>query len=155
MASAFKFDLFISYSHENKEKVLELFRKLKQQGFHSWIDTEQMINGDINWMMKKGIDESELFLCCATTSYCKSENCLKEIEYAYFSKKKIVYVLFEKFNGEEDRKKKLDIISWYFRNQKYYKNDNVEDLVKTIETLRQVFLFMYFKRKTPNKKNSV
>ena len=138
MASKINFDLFISYAHENKKKVLELLQNLKLAGFRAWIDSEQMINGDINRMMKKGIDESELFLCCATTSYCKSENCIKELEYASRKKKEIIWVLFETFNGKEDRIQKLDEISWYFGDQKYYRNDNVEDLVNVITKLRQV-----------------
>ncbi len=91
--------------------------------------------GNTAELTKNCIDNSFLFMCCATTSYCSSDNCLLEFNYA----KNIIYILFEIFNGHDDRMKKLDRISFRFAGQKHYKHDNLDGIVKAIEELRKVF----------------
>ena len=132
MATQIKFDLFISYAHENQEKVLNLLKSLKQKGISPWIDKDQMRRGDIQQIMQQGIDQSKLFLCCATTDYCKSESCLRELRYADYIKKEIIWVLFENFKDSEDRKLKLKQIGWYISHQKYYKH-NDSNLINVIQ----------------------
>ena len=97
---------------------------------------------DDNWLCRrineKRDRESELFMCCATTRYCKREHCLLEFNYAVNTNKRVIYILFEHFTGNDDRMKRLDTISFRFAGQKYYKNDNVDGIVKAIEELRRV-----------------
>ena len=132
------FDLFMSYCGKNKKEVHELYEELTKRGYNIWIDKNKMIVGDTDELMKKGIDESELFMCCATTNYCASESCLLEFKYAVHKKKKMIYILFEEFKGHDDRMNKLDAISFRFAGQKYYKHENVDGIVKAIEELRRV-----------------
>ena len=132
------FDLFMSYCGENKKEVYELYEELTKRGYNIWIDKNQMMVGYVDKLMRNGIDESELFMCCATTRYCKRENCLLEFNYAVNTNKRVIYILFEHFTGNDDRMKRLDAISFRFAGQKYYKNDNVDGIVKAIEELRRV-----------------
>ena len=132
------FDLFMSYCGKNKKEVHELYDELTKRGYNIWIDKNKMIVGDTDELMKKGIDESELFMCCATTNYCASESCLLEFKYAVHKKKKMIYILFEEFTGHDDRMNKLDAISFRFAGQKYYKHENFDGIVKAIEELRRV-----------------
>ena len=94
--------------------------------------------------MKKGIDESKFFMCCATTSYCKSENALKEFNYAVEKGKEIVYILFENFSNKQDRLEKLDAIAFDFAGKMYYKNKDVDMICKLIEELKHVFNYFLF-----------
>ena len=136
MNNNFQFDLFVSYSWDNKEEVRELCKSLENIGYKLWLDINQMVHGNIDKIMKKGIDESLLFLCCATTSYCQSENAMKEFNYAVAKKKSIIYVLFEKFSGDNDRLEKLDAISWHFARQLFYKHNDIVSIGRAIEDLR-------------------
>ncbi len=61
------------------------------------------------------------------------------INYAVVKKKKIIYILFEQFDGYDDTLKKLDKISFRFAGQKYYKHNDLDGIVKAIEELRNVF----------------
>ena len=131
-------NIFMSYCGQNKNDVYMLYDELTQRGYNIWIDKNKMILGGTDELMKKGIDESELFMCCATTSYCESKNCLLEFNYAVQTYKKVIYILFEKFNGPDDRRKRLDKIYFRFAGQKYYKHDNLDGIVKAIEELRRV-----------------
>ena len=145
MNSSFNFDLFVSYSWSNKTLVHELCSLLEKKGYKLWLDKNEMKHGNINHLMKKGIDESEIFVCCATTNYCKSENALKEFNYAIARKKLIIYIIFEIFNGEEDRLKKLDEISFEFARQMYYKHDDLDGIVRTVEELKRVKILIKFR----------
>ena len=128
MANRFKFDLFISYCNNNKAEVNKLYEQLFELGYISWISDEK---GYL-----REIDESELFLCCATTSYNESERCQVELKYAYEQNKNIIFFFFENFNGEEDRNNKLKgILSWFLENKKYYRHDRIDDLIITISEL--------------------
>ena len=97
-----------------------------------------MIVGYVDKLMQKGIDQSQLFMCCATTNYCASANCLLEFNYAVNTFKNVIYIIFEKFTGNEDRMRRLHAISFRFAGQKYYKHENVDGIVKAIEELRSV-----------------
>ena len=76
------------------------------------------------------------------TSYCASDNCLLEFNFAVNKKKRIIYILFEQFNGHDDRMDKLDAISFRFAGQKYYKHDNLDGILKAIMELRRVNFFL-------------
>ena len=129
----------MSYCGDNKKDVYKLYDELTKREYKIWIDKNKMIIGNVDELMKKGIDESELFVCCATTSYCGSKNCLLEFNYAVNTNKKLIYILFEKFNGNDDRMNKLDAISFRFAGQKYYKHVDIDGIVKALEELRRVY----------------
>ena len=131
----FQFNLFFSYCGENKNEVYKLYEELKEKGFKIWIDKEEMKSGNVNKLMKKGIDESDVFLCCATTSYCKSDNCMLEWNYAVDIRKKFIYIIFEKFKDKQERIEKLDEISFHLAGQKYFKHEDVEGIVTAIQDL--------------------
>ena len=132
------FDLFMSYCGENKREVHQLYEELTKRGYNIWIDKNEMIVGYVDKLMQKGIDQSQLFMCCATTNYCASENCLLEFNYAVNTNKKVIYIIFEKFTGNEDRMRRLHAISFRFAGQKYYKHVDIDGIVKAIEELRRV-----------------
>jgi hypothetical protein len=98
-----------------------------------------MVNGSVNKLMQQGIDQSELFVCCATTNYCASHNCKRELEYADYMNKNIIFILFEKFNGAEDRKQKLHEIGFYLANKKYYKHVDVDGIVNAVKDMVNIY----------------
>jgi hypothetical protein len=119
------YDMFVSYCADNKAEVNILYEELDKKEYKLWIDRKKMISGNTDEFMKNGMDHSQLFMCCATTSYCASKNCMLEFNYAVNTDKTVIYILFEQFNGHEDRMKKLDKIAFRFAGQKYYKYDNI------------------------------
>ncbi len=133
------YDIFVSYCADNKTEVNILYDELEKRDYKLWIDKKKMISGNTDELMKNGIDHSQLFMCCATTSYCASKNCMLEFNYAVNTDKTVIYILFEQFNGHDDRMKKLDKIAFRFAGQKYYKYDNLNGIVKAIEELRKVY----------------
>ena len=139
-----KKDLFISYSWKNKDKVHELCDKLKQKGYNLWWDRNDMKNDVLDEIMQKGIDQSKLFVCCVSTDYCKKDeegnpkNALKEHQYATANNKKIIYILFEKYENKNVMKERLYNIWFNFSKRSYFKHDNIGEIIKAIdESLRE------------------
>ena len=91
-----------------------------------------MIFGNINDSMQKGIDDSQSFICCASTNYCKSENSIKEFNYAIAIRKPILYVLVEKIKGEDQRMEKLKQISFHMAGKIFYKHTDIKIILKAL-----------------------
>jgi hypothetical protein len=149
--SLLKQKIFVSYCHKNKDEVYQLTNELRKYGFNLWIDHNEMTSGNIEKLIQKGIDQSKLFICCATSSYCKSEMCLLEFNYSVYKKKKIIYILFERFSGNEERLEKLDEIAFRFAGQMFYKNEDVKGIVIAlkvffVKTLEEIIFILFFNR---------
>ena len=131
----YKFNFFLSYAHENKEEVVKLLDHLTQAGLTVWQDTKEMKQGSIDEHMMNRIRNSRVFVACISTKYKDSENCMKEFNYAIAIKKDIIYVLFEKIKGEEERMEKLGVIGFHFARKHFYKPDNADEITKAIKDL--------------------
>lgn len=91
------FDIFISYNWEVKDKVKLLYNKLTNEyKFKVWIDDNELDNNMLYDQLVEGIKKSTLFLCCVTRKYAESVNCIREINFASESKKKMIVLMFEK-----------------------------------------------------------
>ena len=139
-----KFNIFFSYSHKNKPEVDKLFEFLRNKNYIMWIDTEQMVYGNIEAVMMKGIEDSEYFLCCLSTSYSQGKNTLFEYNYAVAKGKRIIYVTFENFKGDEERKEKFKPIDMG-RNifYKYGKEDCYENIIKALKYVSYFANFIF------------
>ena len=139
-----QFNIFFSYSHKNKPEVDKLFEFLRNKNYIMWIDTEQMVYGNIETVMMKGIEDSEYFLCCLSTSYSQGKNTLFEYNYAVAKGKRIIYVTFENFKGDEERKEKFKPIDMG-RNifYKYGKEDCYENIIKALKYVSYFANFIF------------
>lgn len=69
-----RFDLFISYSHDDSEVVARLTRRLRKDGFSLWIDEEQIGGGDpLQKGMVEGIKKSDHVIAALSPSYLESK----------------------------------------------------------------------------------
>ena len=126
----FKHQIFISYALENENVVNELKNQLENRGFKRWCNESELVEF-------KKIHDSELFICCATTEYCKSKNGLMKLDYALGIRKPLIYVLFEPFENEEERYDRLRLIFDLSVSQ-IFKNDDIDGIVNAISTLIEV-----------------
>ncbi|NEQ51951.1 MAG: TIR domain-containing protein [Leptolyngbya sp. SIO3F4] len=57
--------IFLAYASEDKEKVVQLYNRLKQRGFEPWLDKKNLKAGQ-NWRSEipKAIKNSDIFLAC-------------------------------------------------------------------------------------------
>jgi hypothetical protein len=109
--SAAVYDLFLTHNwakdslgRSNHERVVAVCRALTTRGIRCWIDEVEM-QGDIQQVMCKGIDESQMALCFITQEYIlkvsgdgprgKRDNCYFEFNYLYNSGKPLLAVVME------------------------------------------------------------
>ena len=62
--------LFLAHASENKTAVLELYERLKAQGYQPWMDKKNLIPGQ-NWReeIPKAIRKSQLFIACVSSRF--------------------------------------------------------------------------------------
>ena len=74
MSSDFKFDVFLSYSSKDKEKVRALAERLKQDGLRVWLDAWVIRPGDsIPLKIQQGLEQSRVLLMCMSPEYFASD----------------------------------------------------------------------------------
>jgi len=87
------------------DRVYDLVKKLRDNGWTTWFDEEDM-GGNIDAAMAEGIDDADAILVCLTETYCKKvndtaknprnrDNCLKEWTYANMRNKLLIPVIME------------------------------------------------------------
>ena len=84
-------EVFISYAHSNKERVLEIYNGLKALGIDCWLDKNK-IPGGTRWSQEivRGIQNCRVFLLMASADSLKSENVSKELHLAAHNRKMIL-----------------------------------------------------------------
>ena len=74
MGSDFKYDVFLSYSSKDKEKVHALAQRLKQDGLRVWLDAWAIRPGDsIPLKIQQGLEQSRVLLMCMSPDYFASD----------------------------------------------------------------------------------
>jgi len=74
MIDKFVFDVFLSYSSIDKNKIYPLAQRLKKDGLHVWLDEWEISPGDmIGLKIQQGLENSRTLLLCMTPAYFNSE----------------------------------------------------------------------------------
>ena len=96
-----------SLGRNTHHRVFELVKKLRDCGWKTWFDEEDM-KGNIDAAMAEGIDNADVVLVCLTETYCKKvnetaknlrsrDNCLKEWTYANARNKLMIPIVMEPY----------------------------------------------------------
>lgn len=129
-----KYDIFISYSRHDTEKVSHIVSILEREGFKIWIDRNGIESGDaFKRVIVKAIEQSTCVLFFSSTASNNSIWTAKEIGVAVYENKCIIPILIDnsKFNPEV----KFDLINLDYidlSNVKYH----TEALERLLNTLR-------------------
>jgi WD40 repeat protein len=74
MSSDFEYDVFLSYSSKDKEKVHALAQRLKQDGLRVWLDAWAIRPGDsIPLKIQQGLEQSRILFMCMSPDYFASD----------------------------------------------------------------------------------
>jgi hypothetical protein len=91
----YKYDLMISYCHQDKgvcDILYECLSKFKK--YAVWFDKKNM-HGSMMERMAEAIEESHIVLICMSNSYKMSQACQSEGEYAYTRKRDMIFLKIE------------------------------------------------------------
>ena len=141
-------DVFISYSREDKEKVLELTAKLRAAGVPLWIDVGG-IDGARMWgeEIVNALDNAKVLLLMVSESSVRSHNVAKEVVLASERKGRILPVHLEPTQIPPSLKYPLAGI----QHIEYYNGDADENLKTILRSLERVGVTISVPRSGPAK----
>lgn len=92
-------DVFISYRRKDVAFVKQLVQTIKDTGRPVWVDWEDIPPGVEGFSdeIQRGIENANAFIAILSPAYIESEYCLMELREAIRLKKRIVPIVFQKF----------------------------------------------------------
>lgn len=88
---------FLSYQWGSQTAVTQLKSHLEEAGYACWMDTGQMDGGDkLFAKIYAGIRGAKVVICCITTAYAQSDNCLREVYLSINTGKPLIPLQMEK-----------------------------------------------------------
>ena len=87
--------IFISYAHDDSERVLPIISYIANQEYRIWFD--QRIEVGTKWaeVIAQRLNQSACFMAFITDNYLQSDNCMDEIEHAKNKKIPILIIYLE------------------------------------------------------------
>ncbi|CAF3219369.1 unnamed protein product [Rotaria socialis] len=89
VTSKSKYDIMISYSHNDKKLCFQVCDFLEKDGFRVWLDRDRM-HGDVIVAMADAIENSEFIIICMSETYKASPYCQAEANYAFQRQSKLL-----------------------------------------------------------------
>lgn len=89
-------DVFISYAHQNAEIVKQLYTRLQEEGFTSWVNWDKLeIGPDEQQEIFDSIEGAPKFLCILSDDWWKTESCHIALKHARDHNKIIIPVVYQ------------------------------------------------------------
>jgi hypothetical protein len=86
--------IMFSYNHDSKDLVNQICQYLRNSGYRTWMDIDDM-HGSTLECMAHAVEQSCVVIICMSEKYKQSPNCQSEAEYAYRLKKPFVPILLQ------------------------------------------------------------
>ncbi len=125
------FDVFLSYNWDHKQHVKRLYDHLTQvYQLNVWMDDKELDIESLYAELADGITRSRVFVCCITSQYCKSKNCMKEFSLADGKNKPLIILMLHRFDDEKISKEIQFHITAKRRFNCYQDMSSVESFIK-------------------------
>lgn len=111
------FDIFVSYRRTNVDFAQTLAENFKQRRRSFWMDTQNIppAVGDWSEEIERGIISANAFIPILSNDYFESKNCINELRYAHDINKRIIPIVYEKFdNMPDDIRDIIGHINWIY-----------------------------------------
>ena len=132
-----KFNVMISYSHQDSELMLRIRDLLTANGFDVWVDTK--LKGGTNFFKNIGsaVIGCDIFIFILSESSVTSRFCQDEVSLARISSKKILPITYCKVgdvvqNMDAGLRLILSCVQWICLNPKLNDNDNDRLLITSL-----------------------
>ena len=114
--------VFISYAHNDLQRIRQIVRELKRANLDIWMDTRNLQGGDL-WTAEiaEAISACNVFLLFMSESSMKSDDVRREVQLAYEKKKKIVILRLEEVKIPRNLQFQLAGIQWTEAGEKNWK----------------------------------
>lgn len=133
----YNYDLMISYSHQDKKLVHQIYYQLLKNGLKVWMDLENMYGSTID-RMAEAIQNSQLILVCMSLKYQTSPYCKTEGQYMYKLQRPFIPIIVEKGYRPYDWLGALVGLRMYIDFTKYDYQTAYDKLIKEIRNNQSV-----------------
>ena len=102
--------LFVSYAHRDSEKVLPFIEELDKNSYRLWYDAG--INVGTNWpeVVASHLLNSSKVIFFISESFLRSQNCIREVNYAVAERKDMLCVMMDEAKLSEDLAMQLSTV---------------------------------------------
>jgi hypothetical protein len=127
-------DIFISYSRKDKAFATRLHEALKARQREAWVDLED-ISPTAEWRakIKGGIEGARAFVFVLSPDSMASPECLKEVEHAAASHKRLIPVVCREVN-DRDVPETLGCLNWISMREQDDFEKQVDILLTAVDT---------------------
>ncbi|GAB5492791.1 MAG: hypothetical protein Phog2KO_30060 [Phototrophicaceae bacterium] len=108
-------DIFVSYRRKNVDFAKQLVTTLEARGKVIWVDWDDIPPGVSSFSdeIERGIDGANIFLAILSPDYLESEHCLAELDHASKLNKRIIPVVYQKFD-DYPVPNSIKLINWIY-----------------------------------------
>ena len=87
--------IFVSYCHQDKDRVLPVIKRLSENGARIWYD--RGIHPGSEWpeIVAGRLENCTVFMVFLSNNYIRSQNCIREIHFAVAKNKQLLSVMLE------------------------------------------------------------
>jgi len=120
--------IFVSYSHDNSEKVYEIITAFHNKGYRLWHDNGIPCGALFMELLASKVEECKAMFCFLSPEYVRSKYCMRELHYAMDNDRLVIPIFLQEFEPPKEVKFQLTRTNWIHRS-KYQSIDKfVEDL---------------------------
>ena len=94
--------VFFSYAHANSDKVYPVIRKLDEEKYRLWYDAGIEVGANWPEVVASHLLHSGTVLFFVSERFLKSQNCMREVNYAVSEKKRMYCIFIEDIKLPED-----------------------------------------------------
>jgi TolB-like protein/Flp pilus assembly protein TadD len=145
-------DVFVSYSREDKDRVLSLTSKLREAGISLWID-QGSIDGATMWSEEivNALENAKVLLLMVTERSVNSHNVVKEVALASERKSHILPIHLEPTHIPASLKYPLAGI----QHIEYFQGDQEDNLKNVLRSLERIGVTVDMKEPSAPKKTEI
>ncbi|MBP5604024.1 MAG: toll/interleukin-1 receptor domain-containing protein, partial [Ruminiclostridium sp.] len=138
--------IFISYSHRNSEKVVQILDRLCKERYNIWYDIGIVPGTDWDTNIAEHISDCTYFIAFISEEYLESSNCRDEINYARDIEKKMVLVYLSEVSLPSGMSMRLNRLQAIHRisypddeafYQKLFSSEGLDECRLTEEQMRE------------------
>ncbi len=121
--------IFVSYSHKDREIVLDILAKMADNGYRVWFD--EGIDPGTEWddNIATHIDDCGYFIAFVSKNYILSDNCKDELNYARDLDRKRLLIYLESVKLPSGLAMRLNRLQAIHK----YKYDNISDFMEKLD----------------------
>lgn len=137
-------DVFVSYRRKNVDFVKRVVAQLEANGKSVWVDWDDIPPGVTSFTeeIERGIDGSHIFLAVLSPDYLESEHCIAELKRAADFNKRIIPIVYEKFENYPIPKQ-IQVINWvYFTPHAGHNNDFETAFAYTLQAINADYSYI-------------